>query len=116
MKKGINDVKENKQYFAVVTKKGIIKLKMCDILYFEKELRRIHVHTLQNVYSFYGSFKYLETMIDERFCRCHYSFIVNLNKIDKMERHLLYLENGETLTVSQRLYPYTKKRFQAFLR
>lgn len=111
--KEINQKK--KQYFAVVTKQGTTKIKMDDILYFEKDLRRIHVHTTEGIYSFYGSFENLEKMIDYRFCRCHYSVVVNLSKIDSLERYSLRLESGENLTISQRKYPSTRTRYRTFL-
>ena len=107
---------EKKQYFVVITKQGTTKIKIEDILYFEKELRRIHVHTTEGILSFYGSFKSLERMVDYDFCRCHYSVIVNLNKINHLERYELRLEGGEILTISQRKYPTTRMRYLAFLK
>ena len=100
-----------KEYFAVVTKQGTTRIRMADILYFEKELRRIHVHTADEVYSFYGSFGSLSERLDERFCRCHCSFVVNLEKVKGMKRYALNLETGEQLAVSQRFYPHTRLRY-----
>ena len=104
-----------KEFFAVVTKQGTTRLRMEDILYFEKELRRIHVHTTDGVYSFYGSFGSLSERLDERFCRCHCSFVVNLEKVQSMKRYVLNLESGELLAISQRFYPYTKLRYLMLL-
>ncbi|MDD2483871.1 MAG: LytTR family DNA-binding domain-containing protein [Eubacteriales bacterium] len=105
-----------KEYFAVITKQGTTKVRMEDIVYFEKELRKIHLHTEEDVLSFYGSFRSLDERLDERFCRCHYSFVVNLEKVKAVSRYRLNLDNGEILTVSQRFYPNTRKQYTAFLR
>jgi DNA-binding LytR/AlgR family response regulator len=107
--------KVRRKYFAVITKQGTTRLYMKDILYFENDLRRIHVHTVHEVYSYYGSFKDLEVLVDDRFCRCHYSLMVNLDKVKSIERYVINLENGEILTVSQRKYLLTKARYLAFL-
>lgn len=105
---------QQKRYFFVITKQGMTKIKMDNILYFEKDLRRINVHTTDGVCSYYGSFKNLINMLDVRFCRCHYSLIVNLSKIESMERYLIHLEGGEVLTVSQRKYPFTRSCYLAY--
>jgi len=107
--------KVRRKYFAVITKQGTTRLYMRDILYFEKDLRRIHVHTANEVYSYYGSFKDLEILVDSRFCRCHYSLMVNLDKVKSIKRYVIHLENGEILTVSQRMYLSTKTCYLAFL-
>lgn len=107
--------KLRKQYFIVITKQGTAKIDMDDILYFEKDLRKVNVHTTDGIYSYYGSFKDLHGILDYRFCRCHYSIIVNLSKIISLERYIAYLEGGETITVSQRKYPYTRIQYLTFL-
>ncbi len=104
-----------KEFFAVITKQGTTRVRMEDIIYFEKELRRIHLHTKDDVLSFYGSFRNLGELLDERFCRCHCSFVVNLEKVKSISRYMLSLESGESLRVSQRFYPNTRKRYRAFL-
>ena len=99
------------EYLVLSRKQGTTRIKIDDILYFEKELRIIHVYTEDDIYSFYGSFKELKKMIDKRFCRCHNSFIVNLNKTVHLERYEIHLVNGAVLSVSQRRYSHTKKSF-----
>ncbi len=97
-----------KQHFIIVTRKGITKLKTDNINYFEKDLRLVHVHTDGGIYSFYESFKNLVKKIDDRFCRCHNSYIVNLDKVIQVERYNTHLVNGETVPVSQRFYASTR--------
>ncbi len=110
-KKSFIQVNGGNEYLVLSKRQGMTRIKLDDILYFEKGLRIIHVHTEDDIYSFYGSFKELKNMIDERFCRCHNSIIVNLNKTVHLRRYEIHLVNGEVLCVSQRRYSYTKKRF-----
>lgn len=104
------------KYFVVITKQGTTKLMIEDILFFEKELRRIHVHTVHGRYSYYGSFRGLQTIIDQGFCQCHAAYIVNLAKIIRLERYLIYLEGGEMILVSQRKYPKTKDCYLLYIK
>lgn len=47
----------------------------------------------------------------EDFFRCHRSYIVNLDKIADMERYVIYMKNGDQVSVSQQLYTDTKVKF-----
>jgi len=47
----------------------------------------------------------------EDFFRCHRSYIVNLDKIEDMERYVIYMKNGDQVSVSQQLYTDTKVKF-----
>ncbi len=100
--------RKRKQYFIIETRKGITKLKTDSINYFEKDLRLVHVHADGGIYSFYESFKNLEKIIDDRFCRCHNSYIVNLDKVVRVERYNTHLANGEMVPISQRFYSSTR--------
>jgi DNA-binding LytR/AlgR family response regulator len=107
---------ERRGYFVVITKQGTTKLMIEDILFFEKELRRIHVQTIHGRYSYYGTFRSLQAVIDQDFFQCHASYIVNLAKIIRLERYLIYLEGGEKILVSQRKYPKTKERYHRYIK
>ena len=50
--------------FVVVNKKGAQKLSFNEILFFEKEKRKIHVHTTKDVITFYGKFDDMEPQLD----------------------------------------------------
>lgn len=50
-------------------------------------------------------------MPTEDFFRCHRSYIVNLDKIEDMERYVIYMKNGDQVSVSQQLYTDTKVKF-----
>ena len=43
-----------KSHFVIITRKGIEKIRLDDILYFESEGRKIHVHTNEGKISFNG--------------------------------------------------------------
>lgn len=45
------------------------------------------------------------------FFRCHRSYIVNLKKIEHLERYEITMKNGDIVSVSQQLYNDTKARF-----
>jgi len=88
------------------------------ILYFETgkigvSTRSIIMHTHTNSREFRGTIKELEKQLDERFVKCHRSFIVNMEKVIAFDRaqQRLELEGGKALDVADRLL----KKFEAAL-
>lgn len=104
-----------KDFIPVITKKETCKVNTREILYIEKELRRINIYTNNRVYSFYGKFNDISKYLGNNFYRCHGSCIVNLDKITRMEDGIFYLDNGQTLRVGQNNYQSARRYYHKFL-
>ena len=52
-----------------------------------------------------------EMLIGKGFYRCHKSFVINLNKIQKFEEPFAYMSNEEKVDVAQRKICEFKKMF-----
>lgn len=81
----------------------IEKIKYEDILYFETCKKRFIALRTDNSYiEFSGTLKELESQLDDRFIRCHKSYIINKSKvksIDKKQR-IITMEGGNKCYVS----------------
>lgn len=79
-----------------------------DIFFIEsaQEPHKIIIHKEKEQLVFRSSLKSLSTQLDKRFFRCHGSFIVNLEHIEKVDRQSLFVHfsNKETCPCSTRLY------------
>lgn len=73
-----------------------------DILYCEVFDHQIHIHTIHGTYDYSGTLDMLETRLDERFFRCHRSFIVNMSCVAGQEKGAAILTNGESILISRR--------------
>ncbi|MCQ4636766.1 LytTR family DNA-binding domain-containing protein [Anaerovorax odorimutans] len=104
-----------KDSFAVTSKKGVQKLGLNEILYFEKEKRKIHIHTVKDVITYYGKFDDMEPQLDHRFLRCHNSYIVNISKVKKMGNKKFYFENDKVVPISKSYYPEVRDIFLEYL-
>lgn len=94
------------EIYSIKVGERMINLRYEDILFFETSVikHKIKVHELNRQIEFYGSLNDLENELDERFIRCHKSFIVNVNnikEIDKKER-IIHMKNGEVCYASIR--------------
>lgn len=103
-------------HFVIITRNGTEKLSADEILYFESEGRKVHVHTKERVISFNGSMEQVKKKLDKRFCSCHGSYAVNLTKVVRLTGYTVELEGGTILPVSQRKHAETRYRYQTYLR
>lgn len=70
---------------------------MDSIAYFEKDLRKIIIHTCNGkTSSFYGKYEDIESRLDKRFLRCHNGIIVNMDYVVKYYSTALILNYNNT--------------------
>lgn len=94
---------------------GTEQIPLSIILYFEKEKRKIHIHSTEKRYSFYGRFEEIEEQLDERFLRCHNSYIVNIAKAQKLSDKKFFFENGRAIPISKSYYGQARNKFLDYL-
>lgn len=78
-----------------------------DIFFFETSgnIHKIILHANDRQIEFSGTIKELENILDDRFLRCHRSFLVNKNNIQEIDtkNRVIYFKNGETCLISTRM-------------
>ncbi len=78
-----------------------------DILFFETSptVHKMMIHCKNRQMEFYGTMKDIESSLDNRFYKCHRSYIVNKNNIREINYHekIIYMVNGEQCLTSARL-------------
>lgn len=89
---------------------------VCDILYCEVLNHRVSIHTAQGTFDYFGTLDVLETRLDERFFRCHRSFIVNMSCVAGQEKGTAVLTNGEQIMISRRKQSEFMKSLLEFLK
>ena len=73
-----------------------------DIFYCEVFNHQVQIHTVHGTYDYLGTLDTLENMLDERFFRCHRSYIVNMSCVVGQEKGVANLTNGERIFISRR--------------
>ena len=77
--------------FIVKNRRGIFVLPVEDVIYMEKNLRKISLFVTDfgdasyRKIEFYGRFEDVIPQLDERFMYCHRSYIINMDKIVWMQ-------------------------------
>lgn len=90
------------RYIQLNNKSGYYKFAPSEIIYAESDARIVIIHSLErNPLSFYMRLDELENLLaDERFLRCHKSFLVNLDYVYAVQGHSLLLETGQEIRFS----------------
>ena len=87
-----------------------------DILYCEVFNHQVRIHTVHGTYDYFGTLDMLETKLDERFFRCHRSFVVNMSCVAGQEKGVAILTKGEKIFISRRKQTDFIQRLLNFLK
>lgn len=83
-----------------------------DILFVETDKRNIIVHTIERDYiSNRGIEEVEEELKNCGFFRCHKSYLVNLERVRRIDRLYAYFVNGSKAMISTRKYTEMKEKF-----
>jgi DNA-binding LytR/AlgR family response regulator len=107
------DVQANKNFLFIKSEHKIIRINFEEIRYIQgmSEYVRIHLTVGKPIMSLL-SLKSLEAQLPENmFMRVHKSYIVNLQKINTIERNEIVYDDGTIIPVSQQY----KSKFQEFV-
>lgn len=101
--KGIIKQDEYRSKFLVaVTKSDVNMILLKDIVFIEKEKRKVHVIDIKgNRISFYSCFDDIERQLNKEFCRCHNSYIINLPKVISIDCKSALMNNGKHVPISR---------------
>lgn len=94
---------EATDHFFIKSDGQFIKIMLDEVFYFESEKDYVFIYTKKKRYMALLSLKQLEVELpSERFVRVHRSFLVPLDKVEKMDNHKLVI-NGARIPVSRSL-------------
>jgi DNA-binding LytR/AlgR family response regulator len=89
-----------------------IHIRTRDILFVETDKRNVIVHTVERDYKSNKGIEELEAELkDFGFFRCHKSYLVNLERVRKIDKVFAYFGNGQKAMISTRKYSEMKEKF-----
>lgn len=93
--------------FNIKAKDKIINVEYNKILFFETStiIHKVILHAVDRQIEFYSNMKNIEEKLDDRFYRCHRSFLVNKDNIKEIDisNKVIKMINDETCQASTRL-------------
>lgn len=108
--------KENKQ-IVIKNRKGTYRISYKDILYAESKARIVNIYLKYGgVISFYSKLDdFIQDLKDERFLKCHKSFLVNMDYILKIENADIFIEENKTIPISTANISAIKEKYYDYL-
>lgn len=107
------NAEREKNTVLIKTEAGLIRVNQNEIIYCETLIHKIILHTMMGDYETYSSRKDFEKKLTEEYLvRCNSCYIVNLNKVDKIEKSIAYLSNGVKLSISRPRLKETIAKFK----
>lgn len=98
---------EHQRIFSLKTEDKVVNIEFSKILFFETSptIHKIVVHAIDRQLEFYSKMKDVENNLDERFYRCHKSYLINKDLVKEVDiaNRCAYMINGEQCLVSTRL-------------
>lgn len=114
--KAIKCFKKKQSQTITITKGTSVQI-ICanDILYCEVMNHKITIQTTKEKIDYFGTLDDLEKQLDNRFYRCHRSYIVNMNFVSNKEKEFAVLTNKQKILISRRRQQeFTKKLLEFF--
>lgn len=102
LKRAIKKLQKQQQKFLLIQTKYITQnINISQIYYIEVINRKIYVHTQHDTIEYYSKLEQVQKQLDERFIKCHRSYIVNMDYFYQYQNNMITLQNGQTVPVSR---------------
>ena len=85
------------------------RIRWRDVLYAEVFNRKVLIHTIHGDVEYYGKLSDREKRAGDDFFRCHRSFLVNFNYVERYNSATIFLEHGSALMAKQRYGAFVKE-------
>lgn len=108
----IKELESKEKYLIINEKNHSKKIKLSEITYVEIQKKDVTIHTINKDYETKNTMDKIEKEIDNiNFCRCHKSFLLNLEYVDSIKQYSATLENGQEVPISRHRFKETKEKF-----
>lgn len=88
--------------FTITTKDKSIKLKYNEIYFFKMNSHYIEINTIKGIYKIKKRIRDIEQELpNDRFIRCHRSYIINLHFVNILHKTEAILDNGIRISISE---------------
>ena len=108
----LHNLEKNQKHITIKKGSDIVTVNCSSVLYFEKQINNIIIHTLNENIIYRKTMKELELALsDFGFVKSHEGYLVNVDFIYYIGKSDIVLTNRETIPVSRKNVKYVKEMF-----
>ncbi|MDD4321312.1 MAG: DNA-binding response regulator [Acidaminococcaceae bacterium] len=108
---------EENIYYKFANGRGLNKVKLSDVYYFESNMRNIRIYEKGNEYIFTGKISDVENELAKQdFVRNHKSYVVNLKYVRNIYKDTIIMENDEKIPLSKHRSKKMRERVSHYMK
>lgn len=100
----------------ILTASVTARIRISDIVYIQRDKRKIHIVTDLEEYEYYEKMENIEPLLDRRFFPCLKGLYINLNKVVSMRDRKITFEGGQFLYIGRENYLKTAQYYKFYLK
>lgn len=105
-------LKKSEYTLKIKFEQKLIALNNTDVIYIEKQVNSVIIHTAKKNYKIRKTLSELESELEKYgFVRTHIGYLINLDYIDLIEKNQVILKNKETVPISRNRYKFVCDAF-----
>ena len=115
--KVITHFSDEEKFIVIKTTLGYQKINLKEVLYIESYYHHYSFYLNDDIFITNMSYNEIKELIhnNSNFLKCHRSYYVNLDRINKIENRKIYFLNGDVVNISRRLVKYFYNYYFSYL-
>lgn len=101
----------DKQSLLFLSKKQAEAVSCDSLFYLESDAHTVHLHTESGTVSIHERLANLAEQLPSSFLQCHKSYIINMDKIRRIEKKRITLQNEAVIPISKSFFNKTKNTY-----
>ena len=106
----------SEKYILVMTRSMAVRIRLEDIVYVERDKRKVHIVTAEDSYTYYERMENIEPLLDSRFYPCLKSCYINLDKVVSMREQKITFEGGQMVYLGRENFGKTLQHYKNYLK
>lgn len=104
------------EYIFVLASSVAARVKISDIVFIERDKRKIRIVTDLESYEYYEKMENIEPYLDRRFFPCLKGCYINLEKVISMQKQRITFEGGQVLYLGRDNFLKTMQFYKIYLK
>ena len=108
-------LKMKEERITIENRGSIYAVNKKDIFYLEQEGRKVKVHLLEKVYSFYGKLSESAKVLDGNFFMCHSGCVINMEQVLSIKGQIVHFPGNKCVLLGRENSLRVRQHFKEYV-